>query len=84
MESSIIEINGTYGSIMVHARSGHIVSRNHSKEYDDIVWFDPSRLTERVMDICGTAFVTDKGTYFRECTVSNEGWHYNLLFPLSF
>jgi hypothetical protein len=77
-----IQIIGSYGELIVHRESGHIISRDHGEEYNDIVWFDPHRLPDDTeADICGTAFVTDKGMYVRECHSHEEDWgHYHWCF----
>lgn len=59
----IVEISGNHGLLYVHAASGHIVSRVRDGDgYDDILWFDPTYLSEDT-DILTTAPVYRDGTY---------------------
>jgi hypothetical protein len=62
-----IILRGSYGELTVHRTSGHIVGREHSHEYSDILWFDPARLPDDVEgDILGAAFVCEDGLYITE------------------
>lgn len=87
---NLITVSGSHGELLVHASSGHIVSRSscdcsdcqpYGGGYSSIAFFDPARWSSDALehgstDILATAFVDHAG-YCRELAwvgANGDGW----------
>ena len=74
---STIIISGSYGELIVHAATGHIIDRSGAgEEYADICYF--IACPDHDEDILLVSFVTDGGEIVPACFYDEPGGYYDL------